>query len=482
MPLSAVRTPRLAVIVKGYPRLSETFITQELLALERRGFSIDIWSLRRPTDAAVHSLNRDVAAQALYLPEYLYQEPLRVLRGLLHAIRLPGAARMIRIFLRDLRRDLTANRLRRLGQACVFARELDPSIRHLHVHYLHTPCSVARYAALLTGRSFSFSAHAKDIWTTPEWEKREKIADARWGVTCTRQGLEELERVAASPDRQRLALVYHGVDPARMPEPPAARALRDGADPGDPVRILSIGRLVAKKGFDTLLMALASLPRSLSWRATIIGSGELKNELLRDATEFGIFDRVDFIGAVAQDRVVAALRTADLFVLACREGEKGDRDGLPNVILEAASQRLAILSTHYAAVPEFIEHEHQGLLVAPEDPRSLGLSLAALIRDPELRTKLGLAAREKFEAAFSFDEGIAAIAAKLEASIEEAGQSAEKAREEPTIVPTEPAASPSDAPGIQSETWIPIGADDPALEPHLRRDDEKKDDRLTLKP
>src|SRR5271170_8038796 len=100
---------RLAVIVKGYPRLSETFITQELLALERRGFAIDIWALRHPTDGAMHGLNRDVRAKPHYLPEYLYQEPLRVMRGLLHAARLPGLRRMLGVFLGDLRRDLTAN-------------------------------------------------------------------------------------------------------------------------------------------------------------------------------------------------------------------------------------------------------------------------------------------------------------------------------------------------------------------------------------
>jgi glycosyltransferase involved in cell wall biosynthesis len=370
-------------------------------------------------------LNRDIRARPSYLPEYLYQEPLRVLLGLGRAMRLSGFRRMFGVFRRDLRRDLTANRLRRLGQACVLARELDPAIRHIHVHYLHTPCSVVRYACLLTGRSFSFSAHAKDIWTTPEWERREKMADAEWGVTCTRQGFEELERVAAGEGgtvvRSPLSLVYHGIDPARMPHAPLTRTPRDGTAKADPVLILSIGRLVVKKGFDTLLMALAALPHSVAWRAVIIGSGELKAELRRDASELGLAERVEFAGALTQDEVIAALQRADLFALACRAGEKGDRDGLPNVILEAASQGLPILSTHFAAVPEFIEDERQGLLVAPEDPRAFGLALARLIRDPALRSRLGRAAREKFATAFSFTDGIAAIAAKLEASVREAG-------------------------------------------------------------
>jgi glycosyltransferase involved in cell wall biosynthesis len=416
---------RLAVIVKGYPRLSETFIAQELLALERHGFSIDIWSLRQPTDGAVHALNRAVRAKPHYLPEYLYQEPGRVLRGFLHAMRLPGFSPMMRVFLRDLRRDFTANRGRRLGQACVLARELPADIAHLHVHYLHTPGSVARYASLLTGRGFSFSAHAKDIWTTPDWEKREKIADAHWGVTCTRQGFDELTRVAEEKDRARLALVYHGIGPDRMPQAPASRPGRDGSDPDDPVVLLSIGRLVAKKGFETLLEAAAKLPRELNWRATIIGTGALREELSRRAAAIGLANRVSFAGAVAQDQVVAALRAADLFVLPCREGEKGDRDGLPNVILEAASQGLAILSTTYAAVPEFIENGLQGVLVAPDDPSALSSALAALINSPAQRSALGNAAREKFEGAFSFEAGIAAIAAQLEASVK--GAQAERA-------------------------------------------------------
>jgi glycosyltransferase involved in cell wall biosynthesis len=448
------QTQRLAVVVKGYPRLSETFIAQEVLALERRGFSIDIWALRRPTDGAVHTLNREIAAKPSYLPEYLYQEPLRVLRGLAAAARLPGIARVLRVFLRDLRRDFTANRVRRLGQACVLARELDPAIRHLHVHYLHTPCSVVRYAALLTGRSFSFSAHAKDIWTTPDWERREKLADAQWGVTCTRQGFDELVRVAEAHDGERLTLVYHGIDPLRMPQPPVLRAPRNGSVPADPVRLLSIGRLVAKKGFDTLMMAMASLPRSLSWRATIIGSGELKDELLRDAAELGIGERVELVGALAQDEVVSALRGSDLFVLACREGEKGDRDGLPNVILEAASQGLAILSTDYAAVPEFIENGRDGVLVPPDDGRVLGIALASLIRDPARRATLGRAARRRFETAFSFEDGVAVIAGKLAVSAAAAQSAlapaaADSAGAPPDgTAPETPAVAPSPEPAL----------------------------------
>jgi glycosyltransferase involved in cell wall biosynthesis len=261
----------IAVVMKGYPRLSETFIAQEILALQRAGVDLEIWALRHPTDKAVHPLNRAITAPVRYLPEYLYREPFRVLAGAFAAVRQPGFGRLMTQFWRDVLRDPTPNRGRRLGQAMVMARELDAAIRHIHVHYLHTPASVVRYAALLTGRSFSFSAHAKDIWTTPAWEKREKIADAAFGVTCTQAGLSALRDVADAGDLGRLSLVYHGLDLSRFPAPPG-RALRDGGDAADPLIILSVGRAVAKKGYGDLLQALARLPPDLHWRLVHIGS------------------------------------------------------------------------------------------------------------------------------------------------------------------------------------------------------------------
>lgn len=398
--------PRLAIILKGYPRLSETFIAQEILGLERAGFSIDIWSLRRPTDRYHHPMHEEIAARLLYLPEYLHDDPHRVWKGLIHAVRRLDWRTAFTAFLRDFRRDPSASRVRRLGQALVLARELDPAIAHLHVHFLHTPGSVARYAALLTGRSFSFSAHAKDIWTTPAWEKREKIADARWGVACTRDGWAELRRVARGGDGERVKLVYHGLDLSRFPSPPMARDAADGSDPSRPVRLLAVGRAVEKKGFDDLLHALAALPADLHWRLVHIGGGDLLASLKAQARELGVADRIEWRGSQAQGVVVQAMREADIFVLPSRPAADGDRDGLPNVLMEAATQQLPAISTHFAGVPEFIENEVNGKLVAPGAPDELAGALAHLIRAPSERLRLGEAAYERVVSAFSFQAGI----------------------------------------------------------------------------
>lgn len=406
---------RIAILLKGYPRLSETFIAQEILALERHGLSLEIWSLRHPTDRIEHPLHKAIAAPRLYLPEYLHRGPWRVLRAALAALARPALPGLLRLWWGDFRRDPTRNRLRRLGQAFVLARELDPAIRHIHVHFLHTPASVARYAARLSGRSFSVSAHAKDIWTTPDWDLAEKLADADWTVTCTRDGRERLARLAPSPDA--VDLVYHGLDLTRFPAPPPSRPARDGADRADPVRIVSVGRAVAKKGFDDLLTALAALPDDLHWRFAHVGGGEGLGALKEQAAALGIGARVAFLGAKVQPDVIALLREADLFVLPAKAASSGDRDGLPNVLMEAASQELAILASDFAGIPEFLRDGREGVLVPPGDFVALTNALNLLVRDPARRAALGHAAFQRLQADFSMEPGIARIAARLRASL-----------------------------------------------------------------
>ncbi|MCM8738050.1 glycosyltransferase family 4 protein [Azospirillum sp. A1-3] len=406
---------KIAVVVKGYPRLSETFIAQELLALQQRGIELAIWSLRHPTDSRRHALHDRITAPVHYLPEYLRDEPGRVLRALGHLIlRHPaGLLRTAAGWLRDLNRDRTANRGRRFGQALVLAAELPADVPFLYTHFLHTPASVGRYAASIRGIGWGFSAHAKDIWTTPEWEKREKLADARFGATCTAVGAAHLRGLAADPNR--IDLVYHGLDLSRFPAPPdrTDAPARDGSTPTLAVEILSVGRLVEKKGYDRLLDALATLPDGLHWRLVHIGSGDLKQSLRAQAERLGLSDRIDWRGAQDQATVIQALRQADLFVLTSVVAGDGDRDGLPNVLMEAASQRLAILSTAVSAIPEFITDGTHGLLTDGTPP-AIASALERLATDPALRLRLGWAAHDRLRAEFGMTAGIDRLVRRLE--------------------------------------------------------------------
>ena len=404
--MSAVTGP-VAFVLKGYPRLSETFIAQEIRALEELGLDIRIVSLRHPTDPATHPVHREIRAPILYLPEYLYQEPMRVLRGWQTARRLPGYRDARRVWLRDLLRDRTPNRIRRFGQAVVLAAEIPQTMTRLHAHFMHTPGSVARYAAMMRGLPFSFSAHAKDIWTIPDWEKREKLAAADWVVTCTAGHCTHLASLTESGN---VALSYHGLNLERFPPRPGLRAAKDGSDPYHPLMILSVGRAVEKKGYDVLLQALARLPSSLHWRFVHVGGGALAVSLRGLARDLHIADRVDFRGALAQADVLQLYRDADLFVLASRVAQSGDRDGLPNVLMEAQSQALACIASDTAAIPELIIDRETGRLVPPERAQALSDVLAELIGDPALRAAYGAAGERRVRTAFGLDAGLAILA------------------------------------------------------------------------
>lgn len=418
---------RVAFVLKGYPRLSETFIAQEILALEQRGLDILIVSLRHPTDHRTHPVHAAIRAERLYLPEYLHDEPSRVRRGWQWARRRPGYRRARRAWLADLVRDPTPNRVRRFGQAMVLAAELPADVGHLHAHFLHTPASVARYAALICGFEWTLSAHAKDIWTTALWEKREKLGEAEWAVTCTAAGRAHLAELA--PDSARVALCYHGLDFERFPPPPDRPPGGDGGDPGRPVVLLSVGRAVPKKGYDDLLAALALLPPGLAWRFVHVGGGALAGALRQRAERLGLAKRIEWRGAAAQPEVLAAYREADLFVLAAKVTPDGDRDGLPNVLLEAQSQRLACLATDISGIPELVEDDVSGVLVPPADPPALAKALAALIRDPTRRAALGAAGERRVRTRFSPTAGIDLLARRFGLAPADAGDAPAAARE-----------------------------------------------------
>ncbi|MDF1731287.1 MAG: glycosyltransferase family 4 protein [Minwuia sp.] len=395
-------TGRVAFVLKGYPRLSETFIAQEILALEQRGLAIDIWSLRHPTDTTSHPVHQDIAAPVSYLPEYLRDEPERVRQAWRTCSAWPAWQVATALFERDYRRDPTVNRVRRFGQAVVLAAELPPSVTCLHAHFLHTPASTTRYAALLKGLPWSVSAHAKDIWTSPAWEKREKLADCAFAVTCTAANTEHLAELAPEG---RVSLVYHGLDLTRFPPAPATR-------PANPVPvILSVGRAVTKKGYPVLLKALAEI--GLPWRFVHIGGGEQLAELKQQADALGIADRIDWRGPQPQQAVLEACREADLFVLASRIADDGDRDGLPNVLMEAQSQGLPVVATAVSAIPELVRDGETGLLVPPDDPQALAAALTRMLRDPAARQAMGRAGETRVRSAFDLDQCIDRLAAKF---------------------------------------------------------------------
>ena len=400
----------LVIVVKCWPRLSETFVAQELAALEAQGQQFHIWSLRHPANEKRHPLHEQVVAKVHYVPEYLHDEIKRLVAAWRVSRRLGGYRAAWRIFLADLRRDFTRNRVRRFGQACVLAAELPDSIKAIYAHFLHTPASVARYAAIMRGIPWSYSAHAKDIWTAPDWELIEKLDGggfgANFGVTCTAIGARHLRSLSDSEDR--IDLVYHGLDLSRFPSPPE----RPQRPSGTEVKLLSVGRLVEKKGYDRLIAALALLPDSINWRFTHIGGGALKKTLLEQAVSAGVADRIDWLGEREQPEVIQAMRDADVFILPSRIAADGDRDGLPNVLMEAASQKLPIIATSVSAIPEFLQHNVHAILAA-DTAEALAEAITEMAENPLKSIAFADAAYQRLVDDFGMDAGIKILDQRL---------------------------------------------------------------------
>jgi glycosyltransferase involved in cell wall biosynthesis len=196
--------------------------------------------------------------------------------------------------------------------------------------------------------------------------------------------------------------------------------MRDGSDPADPIRIVSVGRAVAKKGFDDLLRALAALPSDLHWRFAHVGGGDLLNSLKAQVEKSGLGDRVAFLGPKAQPDIIALLREADMFALPSKKAASGDRDGLPNVLMEAASQKLAIVASDFAGIPEFIRDGTDGVLVLPGDWEALSNAINLLAREPERRVALADSAFDRLRHDFSMEGGIDLIEERFRALLDPA--------------------------------------------------------------
>lgn len=410
----------IACILKGYPRLSETFIAQEIHALEKAGVDIVIYSLRHPTDDDVHPIHKKIKAKIHYLPEYLYRHPIRVLRAFIGALFGRRFYKVAGLFVKDLVRDFSPNRVRRFGQALVLAREIDAGREWLYVHFLHTPASVARYASHLLDMPWSCSAHAKDIWTLPKWEIREKLAELQWLVTCTKSNTDYL-RTLCNPS-EKVSLLYHGLDLTRFPEPKLHSNAngtdknaddKNNGDKNNIVRIISVGRAVNKKGYDVLLKALGELPKELRWNFIHIGGGPLLDQLKQQAAALGIDDKINWLGARSFAQVLMQYQQADIFILASRIDSDGDRDGLPNVLMEAMSQAVPCIGTNISGIPEIIEHQVNGILVPAEDVSALARAISDLIQSPELRIKFGKQGYQTVRNNFALEANIGHLVEQL---------------------------------------------------------------------
>ena len=405
---------RVCVINAGWPRLSTTFVAQELVGLEQLGLDLWLATYGRSDDDVRQAIHARLQAPVHRLP-MRPRTSLRYLRAWLKMRRRPGYGRAVALLREQQARQQGKRPVRAFGRGLILAAEMPADIGLVYAHFLDAPTSAALYAATILDLPLAASAHARDIWTSKAEDLAAKLKAMRWCATCTEPGADYLRSLADEP--AKVHLVYHGLDFARFPDAPAERAARDGTAAGNPVRLLSVGRAVEKKGFDVLLEALAALPRELAWEWHHVGSGPKLQPLRQQASALGIADRIRWHGARDQAFVVERYRDCDLFVLPSREAGDGDRDGLPNVLMEAQTQGLACLSTRFSAIPELIRNGDTGVLVEPGDSAALSSALDPLIRSPDDRRRLGDAGCSRVREQFSAAAGLRTLADLIRATM-----------------------------------------------------------------
>ena len=411
----------IGYVLKRFPRLSETFILNEIRALERLGVPLHIFSLLRPEGTLVHPAVADVRAPVTYLPERWF-ERLRAIVGAHAAVAWAsplryGQALAMSLFwaLRSHRPLSVMKQFARSGYVALGCRR--HGVRHVHAHFAHGPSTVARLASIMLNIPFSFTTHAKDLYLTPPVTMRRRIGHARFVITCTAHNVEYLRDILAPADREKVHLVYHGIDVSEFPYPPGAGAAQAGGHPSDadtPL-ILAVARMVPKKGLADLIAACRALSdRKIGFRCVIIGDGPLRDKLLAEIRRLDLEDVVAVPGAIAHDKLVALYGRARVFALSPHVADDGDRDGIPNVLLEAMAAGVPVVTTSISGIPELIDDGRTGRLVPPRNPSALADAIAGVLNDPISAGAVAAAARRHIESNFSCWETTKAVQALLE--------------------------------------------------------------------
>lgn len=471
----------IGYVVMGFPRISETFISNEIYLLETLGARLRVFAIKHGDKDQVHDSVGLIRAPITYLP------PMTSLSGtsLVAWLRRNWAnyrAQHARVFKRkpaaylktlasalamSVRYRNSAFTLRKvfikefLQAGHIAAQVLDAgSVRHLHGHFCHGATTITWFVSRMTGLGFSFTAHAKDIYQhdqNPGDLLKRKLDAARFATTCT--GANEEHLAERFPDSKLVRTVYHGLD-TRYFAPRAqagdcashecghaghaaanvAPALTSNAEPkqidaayvgsaqrslGDaqfePI-VLGVGRFVEKKGFRYLIDACAMLKqRGLRFRCVLLGEkGDQLDAIRKQIATVGLEDQVELRGPVTHGQLRETYAQASVFVLPCLVAADGDRDGIPNVLAEAMAMGLPVVTTAISGIPELVDADKDGLVVPERNAAALAAALERILTDATLRAALGAAARAKVCRMFDSRETTRELKALFDLAMREA--------------------------------------------------------------
>jgi glycosyltransferase involved in cell wall biosynthesis len=419
---------RVAYVVSHFPKVSETFIVDEVRALERAGAHVEIFALRRGQEPLVQSDSKRLAERAHYpgralacaldVARQAIRRPLRLLSTLAvvlgEHLRSPG---------------YLAHGLGAWLFAVCFTAEIERSgARHVHAHWATHTATSAWVVSRLSGLSFSFTAHADDIFV-PRPMLRRKLADAAFVVTISEFARRFLAERAPAGEAARIEVVHCGLDlrafePTPLPE-------------GDRLEIACVARLEPKKGIADLVDAVALLrDRGVDARCRILGDGRERATLEARIERRGLGDRVELLGVCPREQVGRVVAASHVCALPAIVDAEGRADGIPVALIEAQALGRPCVATNVSGIPELIEDGRSGLLVAPGDPDAIAGALARIDADRALAARLGAAGRERVEADFDIDRS----AARLTALMREASARSAHAPRVADVVETRPPA------------------------------------------
>jgi colanic acid/amylovoran biosynthesis glycosyltransferase len=384
---------RIGYVVKRYPRFSETFVVNEILAHETAGAELEIFSLLPPVDTHFQDLLARVRSPVTYLV------PDGPKASELWSALSSEAPEPVQRWMPD----ALASGAREAYASLMLARLVrERHIDHLHAHFATSAAAVAALAARLTGVGFTLTAHAKDIFheTVDVTALARTFAAADAIVTVSDHNVAYLRSLVGDAPIER---VYNGLDVAAFPfRPPVER----------PPIVLAVGRLVEKKGFGHLIAACRRLrDTGVEFECRIVGSGPLRDALDDQIDRLGLREVVTLVGPLPQRDVIAEMHGASVFAAPCVVGGDGNRDGLPTVVLEAMALGTPCIATPVTGIPEAIRDEDTGLLVAEGDEGALADAIARMLDDPGLRLRVATAARRRIEEAFDVRRNAAALRA-----------------------------------------------------------------------
>lgn len=379
----------IAYLAPEIPALSATFVYEELLALEQRGYRVLPLTVHHPKLPAQGQGLLEARCSTIYEKNKWSVAK----KGLSHLFSMPGIKQAMAWLTHDVR-SLGFNKealklvfqFLAAGKVAYMLRE--NRVAHLHIHFAHVPTQIGMYAAALAEVPFTVMAHANDIFERGVL-LREKAERSKKIVTISEYNLDYL--ASRGLPENKLGIVRCGVSFTAPKVWPRAK--------NRPIhRIGTLGRLVEKKGVDVLIDAMST---TKGIYLSVAGDGPLLTELKAKVVEMGVQSNVEFVGALSHGEVAGWMGGLDIFVLACKQDSNGDMDGIPVVLMEAMSQGVPVVATRISGIPELVVDGVTGLLAKPADPADLKEKILKMTRSTQLRDQLALAAAKHVENEFS---------------------------------------------------------------------------------